>query len=306
MKIIKITNQAEFDALPLQVEESTRVEIVGDLNSINKLILNSVIYVYGSAKIGSVYGSARIDYIYGSARIDYIYGSARIDYIYGSAKIGSVYGSAKIGSVYGSASIDYVYGSAKIGSVSDSAKIGSVSGSAKIGSVYGAGSVNIYNESSVFLFGFAVAWLFNKAATAIKKSDTAVIIKVNYNSKEEAFFYNNPVEISGDNVILYKRVSKDFKTQENTKNETVWTVGRIIEHPNWNPAKEECGEGKYHACAKPIFCNGYRNIEGDRYIAIQVCKQDLYAWETPNHPRKISFRKGVVLYECDEDGVKIG
>jgi hypothetical protein len=104
-------------------------------------------------------------------------------------------------------------------------------------------------------------------------------------------------------VILYKKVSCDFKTQENTKNETLWDIGKTLEHPAWNPKNSECGEGKFHACAKPFWGDSFRNLKGDRYIAVQISVNDLFEWkDKPNYPQKIGFRKGTVLYEVDRLG----
>jgi hypothetical protein len=106
------------------------------------------------------------------------------------------------------------------------------------------------------------------------------------------------VKVKRGCVILYKRVSSDFKTQEGTDHETTWRINRIMEHPNWNPTKEECGAGKFHACAFPFWCDQYRSKKGDRYIAIKVNVKDLYEWPTnPSHPIKIAFRKCKVMAE---------
>src|SRR3990167_2255941 len=64
----------------------------------------------------------------------------------------------------------------------------------------------------------------------------------------------------------------------------------------------ECGEGKFHACSRPYFCDEFRNNNGDKYIAIEIKKDDLYAWPNPVYPHKIAFREGKVLYECDKFG----
>ena len=108
------------------------------------------------------------------------------------------------------------------------------------------------------------------------------------------------------NVILFKRVSVDFKTQEGTSNETVWNIGSMVEHANWTPKDKECGAGKFHACSRPFFCNEFRSAVGDRYIAIKVNIKDLHAWTSKDaqYPHKIAFRKGKILYECDKFGKK--
>ena len=111
------------------------------------------------------------------------------------------------------------------------------------------------------------------------------------------------VQIVSGFVTLFKKVSHDFKTQEETENETLWTIGTTLTHPNWNPTREECGEGKFHACAKPYWCDGFRNNKGDRYIAIEIPVSDLFEWkDLPSYPYKIAFRSGKVIGECDRSG----
>ena len=146
----------------------------------------------------------------------------------------------------------------KIGYVYDSAKIGSVSDSAKIDYVYGYGSANIHNDCSPVLHGFSVIWAFDDRCKPVQKSKDSVILRPNLDPLE-MYFNSNPIDVSGKTVLLYKRVSKDFQTQEGTKNETVWEVGKKIVHPDWKPEGAECGEGKFHACSKPIFCDQFRD-----------------------------------------------
>ncbi len=95
-------------------------------------------------------------------------------------------------------------------------------------------------------------------------------------------------------------MSKDFKTQENTVDETEWPFNSIVEHKNWNPKEKECGEGKFHACSYPYFCDEFRNGLNDKYIAVEIFVKNLYVWPNPKYPHKIGFRKGKVLYECDK------
>ena len=118
------------------------------------------------------------------------------------------------------------------------------------------------------------------------------------------WFETNGIEKKGS-VILYKKVSKDFKTQEGTENETRWKIGTTLNHPKWNPEERECGEGKYHACSKPYFCDDFRNGTDDKYIAIKINSKDLYEWKKPEYPHKIAFRKGKILFECDKEGSAI-
>jgi len=121
----------------------------------------------------------------------------------------------------------------------------------------------------------------------------------------EIWLEKEKLEIKDGSVILYKRVSKDFKTQEGTANETIWSIGTALEHPAWKPDGEECGEGKYHACSRTKFCDEFRDKSDDRYIKLQVRIEDMYAWENPIYPSKIAFRKGIVLGECNQAGILI-
>ena len=105
------------------------------------------------------------------------------------------------------------------------------------------------------------------------------------------------IKVSRNKIYLYKRVSHDFKTQEGTKNETLWKVGSTLIHPNWNPTGKECGEGKFHACAKPHWCNAFRSKKDDKFIKIEVNVKDLHEWKNGDYPQKIAFRKGKVIEE---------
>ncbi len=152
-------------------------------------------------------------------------------------------------------------------------------------------------KTKIKLFGFSVCWIpLDLKINIQKKSKYAVIQKV----KPLDWFERNAIE-KKDKVILYKRVSKDFKTQERTSNETLWKIGSIVEHKNWQPEKDECGDGKFHAVSRPYFADEFRSQIGDKYIAVEIAKKDLYEWKNnPQYPHKIGFRKGKVLYECDK------
>jgi hypothetical protein len=76
------------------------------------------------------------------------------------------------------------------------------------------------------------------------------------------------IKIKNNKVILFKRVSKNMLTRENTENETKWTIGEKIIHPDWNPTISECGKGKFHACSRPYFADEFRSNKQDKYIAI--------------------------------------
>jgi hypothetical protein len=117
------------------------------------------------------------------------------------------------------------------------------------------------------------------------------------------------VKKSGKNLLLYKRVSNDFFTQEQPGSEgekTEWKIGSSFKHPAWSPKESECGRGKYYACSFPAARDQFRSIDGDKYICISVAPKDCYLWPNAEYPHKIAVRAGKVLYECDGFGEKIG
>ena len=152
------------------------------------------------------------------------------------------------------------------------------------------------------MFGFSVAFIFNNLKLKIDKYSKHTKVQ---RVKQLDWFENNGVKKT-KKIIVYKRVSKDFKTQEGSEKETLYEIGKTITHPNWSPRDNECGEGKFHACSRPFFADQFRDGKDDRYIAIEVGLKDLYEWkDNPKYPHKIAFRKGKVLYECDREGKKI-
>ncbi len=154
----------------------------------------------------------------------------------------------------------------------------------------------------VALYGFAVAFVAATITVKIEKNSKYCRVHI---VNDLGWFERNAVEQTPV-IVLYKKVSKDCKTQEGTKNETLWLVGSTVIHPAWNPHNGECGEGKFHACSRPYFCDEFRNILGDRYIAISIKLEDLYEWkDSPSYPHKIGFKAGTVLYECDRFGKEI-
>lgn len=125
------------------------------------------------------------------------------------------------------------------------------------------------------------------------------------------------VKHNGVSCVLYKRVSKCFKTQGGryaAGTATSWRPGTTVTHPDWRPKESECGSGKFHACDTPWRCDSYRWTYNDRYVAIHIKLVDLYVWPgkhmgwgwlSPAHPDKIAFRKGRVLFECNSKGKRI-
>ena len=202
------------------------------------------------------------------AFVDHVYGSAQIRYVYGSAQISDVYGSAQI-------------------QASDTV------------------TVHVTGPDAVItLAGFAIAFL-HKKAKVILKSATAQKVVVKWPTNLQSWLDYEGVKQSARSAVIYKRVSKDFKTQERTSNETLWQPGTVVTHPAWSPRREECGEGKLHACSSAIACSEFRKEAGDKFVAIEVKKSDFYFWKNGTYSRKIAFREGKVLFECDEFGTKI-
>jgi hypothetical protein len=151
---------------------------------------------------------------------------------------------------------------------------------------------------SLSCFGFSVVIKPFDLKFTFKKTKDVLVQKF----KPLSYLEREGIEVKKGNVILFKKVSKDFKTQEGTKNETLWQIGSTVTHPAWKPEESECGEGKYHAVSRPYFGSEFRSEEGDRYIAIQIAVKDLYEWPNAGYPHKIAFREGKVLYECDKLG----
>ena len=178
---------------------------------------------------------------------------------------------------------------------------------------YGNSTVEAYDNSgvhlmsitaNVILFAFAVCWVLSKGKVK-KKNKTATIIYPTSVTDSNSWIINQGLKKDHGNVVVFKRVSFDFKTQENTHNETIWEVNKILTHPSWDPSNGECGEGKFHACSRPYFCDEFRSGKTDKYIALKVNVKDMFAWPNAQYPYKIAFRKCKVLYVCDKFGKKI-
>ncbi len=159
-------------------------------------------------------------------------------------------------------------------------------------------------DCSITIASFAVAILLAKARI-VSKSKTATVVKAENPKDAKTWCEWDGAKTSAGKVILFKRVSKDFKTQEGTRNETLWAVGSTLEHPNWSPKEAECGEGKFHACSFASACDEFRDKTDDRYIAIEVAIKDTFFWKDGSYPHKIAFRKGKVLHECNRWGEKM-
>jgi hypothetical protein len=163
-------------------------------------------------------------------------------------------------------------------------------------------SLHSYSGNGV-LFGNAVG--FSKGGKIEKRSESSTIVIPKEPKTLDEWLIAHGIQPS-ESMVLYKRVSKEFLTQEETKNETKWTIGSELMHPSWNPTHSECGEGKFHACAKPYFADQFRSGQCDRYIALEIKMCDLHAWlDSPQYPHKIGFRACKILYECDRFGKRL-
>jgi phage gp45-like len=164
-------------------------------------------------------------------------------------------------------------------------------------------------DATAILFGFACALVYIAKAKITKRSDNCQIVNINVPAPQwtvEEYIEKYGLKRDGSKVIIYKRVSSDFKTQEGTRNETLWAIGASVKHPNWIPYRQECGEGKFHACSYAYFCDDFRSKKpDDKYVAIEVEIADMFAWKNPRYPTKIAFREGFVLHQCDKYGKKI-
>lgn len=133
----------------------------------------------------------------------------------------------------------------------------------------------------------------------LNKSELALIVKR---------LQDNGCPVTDGKTIIFKRVSKDLKTRIGYDGETTYSIGKAVTVPNWDPRREECGAGKFHACFNPKACDSYGyHGPDDKYIAIEVAVKDMYAWPTERmrHPTKIAFRRGKVLYVCNANGKKV-
>ena len=157
-------------------------------------------------------------------------------------------------------------------------------------------SVRVISASiQLSLHGFSMLSLPFDLKLKFEKEKTCLVQKF----KPQPYLEREGIPVNKGKVVLFKKVSHDFKTQEGTPNETLWAIGTTVTHPAWSPKKEECGEGKFHACSRPYFCDEFRNNAGDIYISIEIATKDLYEWPNASYPHKIAFRKGQVLYQCD-------
>ena len=279
MKEIVITTQAELDALPSSFDEYTKVII---RNTKSRLIIklareNSSVVAWGNSSVEARENSSVVAWENSSvvARENssvVAWGNSSVE-----ARENSSVEARENSSVvaWGNSSV-VAWGNAAVRVLSGYVK-------------------------KIVLYGFAVAFIAATLDVKIERKSEHCHIQI---TKDLGWFERNAVE-QAPVVILYKKVSKDFKTRENTANETKWTIGSTLTVPAWNPV-HECGEGKFHACSRPYFCDEFRSKQGDRYIAIEIKLEDLHEWkDNPEYPHKIAFKTGTVLYECNKHGKEL-
>ena len=184
----------------------------------------------------------------------------------------------------------------------------------------GNASAVLWENSSAELRGNAVVRCFSQHAFAVLYGFSIAIVDVKNKAKiirksKDSYiqrtkiirnwFERETVEKVNGTAIIYKRVSKEFKTQEKTPRETLWAIGSTLTHTKPDLKGEECGAGKFHGVSHPYFGDDFRSEKDDRYIAIRVRIRDTHAWPNPQYPHKIGFSKGTVLYECNHMGKQI-
>ena len=290
MKEIKIINQKELDNLSeVKSDESVVIYLDGA-----EIFINRDIHVYGHIKIDGKINCKSNIYGYGNSTLNIDgWGNSTLNINGRENSTLNIYG-------YGNSTLNID------GRENSTLNIYGCGNSTLNIDGWGNSAIRLKQISCKIIISIAAFCCLWKPAnlniSVCKKSEQSVVID----------YYNLPyleregIEINGDNIILFKRVSADFKTQEGTKNETLWDIGSTVVHPKWHPGVEECGEGKFHACSKPYFCDEFRSNKDDVYIAIQVKIGDLHEWvDNPSYPHKIAFREGIVLYQCDKMGNEI-
>jgi hypothetical protein len=329
MATVIVETQAEYDALPDKFSSFTVVEIRSNPDSwltVKKCPENSRVVAWGSSRVVAressrvvARESSRVEAwesssveAWESSRV-VAWGSSRV-VAWGSSSV-VAWGSSRVEAwessrvvAWGSSSVVARESSSVV--ARESSRVEAWESSSVVARessrvvAWGTACVHLHSGVPANLFMFAVCYLMKECAKAVKKSKTATIIKPVSPQGVNGWLESQAIKPVAE-VILYKRVSSDLKTQEGTSNETIWAIGSTVEVKDWRPKDEECGAGKLHACSRPYFCDEFRDKAGDRYIAIKVKKSDLYAWPNPEYPHKIALRKAVVAYECDRFGDEV-
>ena len=312
MREIIIKTQKQFDKLPKSFKEYTAIYIKSkETIVVNKAWENSSVVASGNSSVeasgnSSVVASGNSSVVASGNSSVVAWGNSSVEAWENSSVVAS--GNSSVVASGNSSVVAWGNSSVEASGNSSVVAWGNSSvvawGNSSV-VAWGNSSVHLYSDyATILLFGFSVCWDLVKGKVQ-KKSKTATIITPKYKKGTSGWLEREGIE-DKEKVIIYKKVSKDFKTQEETENETVWKIGTIVKHQNYQPKDEECGEGKFHGCSRPYFADEFRNEVGDRYIAIKVEKTNLYVWnDEPSFPHKVSFGEGKVVYECDKFGKKI-
>jgi hypothetical protein len=294
MRKIIVTTQAEFDALPNAFAELTRIYVKND-PAAGRLVVNKA---WGNSSV-EAWGNSSVE-AWGNSSVE-----ARENSSVEAWENSSVEAWGNSSVVARENSSVEAWGNSSVEAWGNSSVV-----------ARGNSSVEAWGNSSVVAWGNVVVRIFSKIAKAALHEFSVAFLPVTINLNIEVnskhahvqhiedlgWFERNAVNKT-KKIILYKRVSATYQTQENTKNETTWLVGSVVTHPNWAPINSECGGGKFHACSRPYFCDEFRSTVGDKYIAVEIAADDLHEWtDDPQYPHKIGFRAGKVLYECDRFG----
>lgn len=165
--------------------------------------------------------------------------------------------------------------------------------------------IETYNESKVKL----LCDILNSNLNLKTNDDSYFLIpshllsKININNEIKVSGYDfgsiierNDLLVTNGKIILYKRVTNDFITIE-------W-LEKIKYEMLWLPNNEIIFEGvKIDGYINPKLSTLLAYKSDDRYVAIEVDVNDLY-FDT-FYKECIYFKKGFVLYECDENRFKI-
>lgn len=105
------------------------------------------------------------------------------------------------------------------------------------------------------------------------------------------------VEMKRGKAVLFKRVGKDFGTQNGIR----YKPGTVVKAPDWDSGTAECGGG-LHFCGDPRGGDLFRSNEGDRYVACEVAVKDIVVHARASYPDKVKAPRCKVLFECDREG----
>ncbi|HJQ07965.1 MAG TPA: hypothetical protein VJ836_00625 [Candidatus Saccharimonadales bacterium] len=287
MKYITVTTQAEFNALPSAFEEYTVIQIkdTKEWVCVNKAMGNSTVKAMGNSTVKAM-GNSTVE-AWDNSTVEAM-GNSTVKAM-GNSTV-KAWGNSTVEAM-GNSTVK-AWGNSTV-EAWDNSTVEAWDNSTVHGMADGI---------TVLLWSFAVCFKVAKLFKVTKKSKTATVIKPTHPKNADEWLEKNGIKPTAE-VVLFKRVSHDYKTQEGTPNETVWKIGSTLEHPNWQPDSAECGPGKFHACSRTWFCDEFRSNRDDRYIAIEIAKKDLHVWKNnPGYPHKIAFRKGKVLHEVDNLG----